>query len=323
MYKITGGWKLGLALAFTAAACWGVLPIALKLALQRMDSVTITWYRFAVSALVLGTILAVTGGLPTLHALGRRIWLLLAIALAGLTANYVLYPVALSHTTPSVAQIVIQLAPMFFLLGGLIVFRERFSVGQWAGLALLILGLALFFNRRLPELLNLSTDTGLGVALLVLAAIVWAAYGLAQKQLTKHFRPQQILWLVYLGAVLVLFPATSPGKVRDLDALQLWMLIFCCANTLIAYGAFAEALKHWEVSRIGAVLALALLFTLTSVWLVERFVPGLLAPEGLNALNTFGALLVVGGSAVCALSGAHPQSLTKTSDVTPPQAGVQ
>lgn len=297
--------KLGLALTLTTAACWGVLPIALKLALQGMDPVTITWYRFTVAALVLGTILAVTGGLPTLHSLSRRIWLLLALATAGLTGNYVLYLVALSHTTPSVAQIVIQLAPVFLLLGGLIVFRERFSARQWAGFALLMLGLALFFNRRLPEVLNLSTDTGLGVALLFLAAIVWAAYGLAQKQLTKHLRPQQILWLVYLGAVLVLFPAASLGKVRDLDALQLWMLVFCCVNTLIAYGAFAEALKHWEVSRIGAVLALAPLFTLTCVWCVERFVPGLLDPEGLNALNTFGALLVVGGSGVCALSAAN------------------
>ena len=107
------------------------------------------------------------------------------------------------------------------------------------------------------------------------------------------------------GAILVLFPAASLGKVSDLDALQLWMLVFCCVNTLIAYGAFAEALKHWEVSRIGAVLALAPLFTLTCVWCVERFVPGLLDPEGLNALNMFGALLVVGGSGVCALSAAN------------------
>ena len=268
MQKITGGWKLRLALALTTAVCWGMLPIALKLTLHGMDPVTITWYRFTTAALVLGTILAATGGLPTLHSLDRPIWLLLAIALAGLTSNYVLYLVALSHTTPSVAQIVIQLAPMFFLLGGMIVFRERFSARQWAGFALLVLGMALFFNRRLPELLNLSTGTGVGGALLVLAAIAWAAYGLAQKQLMKHFRPQQILWLVYLGAVLALAP----------------------------------------------------LVTLASVRLVEWFVPGLLASEELNALNTFGALLVVGGSTVCALSAANPQSLAETSNITRSQA---
>ncbi len=323
MHTVTGRWKLGLALALITAACWGTLPIALTLTLPGMDPFTITWYRFTAAALVLGAILAATEGLPTWHALGGRVRLLLALALAGLTGNYVLYLVALSHTTPSVAQIVIQLGPMFFLLGGLIVFKERFSARQWAGLALLILGLALFFNRRLPELMNLSSGTGLGVVLLVLAAIAWAAYGLAQKQLTTRFRPQQILWLLYLGAVVVLFPTASLVEVRHLDALQFWMLIFSCANTLIAYGAFAEALAHWEVSRIGAVVSLAPLFTLVSVWLVERLVPGLLGPEGLNALSTVGALLVVGGSAVCALGAANAPHLVSTSEVTSPQARVQ
>ena len=294
--------KLGLALTLTTAVCWGILPIALKLALQGMDPATITWYRFTVAALLLGIILAVTGSLPNLKSLSRSIWLLLLLAIIGLAGNYVLYLTALSYTTPSVAQIVIQLAPVLLLLGGLIVFREKFSTRQWAGFTLLMVGLALFFNRRLPEALSLSTDTGFGVALLVLAAIVWAVYGLTQKQLTKHLRPQQILWLVYLGAVLVLLPVASVGQVRDLDALQFWMLIFCCLNTLIAYGTFAEALKHWEMSRVGAVLASAPLFTLACVWFIERFIPGLLEPEGLNALNMFGALLVVAGSAVCALS---------------------
>ena len=299
----------GLALTLTTVACWGVLPITLKVALQGMDPVTITWYRFAVAFVILSTILAVTGGLPTLRSFSRRIWLLLTFAFVGLTGNYVLYLIGLSYTSPSVAQTVIQLAPMFFLLGGLIVFKEKFSVLQWIGFAVLLLGLALFFNRHLPDLVTLKTNTGLGVALLVSAAILWAGYGLAQKQLTAHLGPQQILWLVYLGAVVALLPASSPETVRALNALEFWMLIFCCVNTLIAYTTFAEALKHWEASRIGAVLAVVPLLTLTSMWLVERFVPGLLVPEGLTALNIVGALLVVSGSAMCAL---NPSSMKRS-----------
>jgi drug/metabolite transporter (DMT)-like permease len=108
--------------------------------------------------------------------------------------------------------------------------------------------------------------------------------------------------LLYLGAIAVLLPPASPGAVRHLDRLQFWMLAFCCLNTLIAYGAFAEALEHWEVSRVSAVVALAPLVTIASSWLIEHFVPGLLAPDRLNALSLVGALLVVGGSAACALA---------------------
>src|SRR5262249_8559599 len=131
MHKVTGRWKLGLVLALTTAVLWGILPIALKLALEGMDPYTITWYRMGASAVVLAAILDATGGLPVVRGLSRRIWIALAIALAGLIGNYVFYLLSLEHISPAAAQVVIQLGPMFFLLGGLIVFREKFSPLQW------------------------------------------------------------------------------------------------------------------------------------------------------------------------------------------------
>lgn len=301
MHRTSGRWKIGLALALITAAFWGVLPIGLKLLLNGMDAWTITWYRFAVSALILGLALAATRRLPAVSSLTRRDWLLLGVALLGLVANYLLYLVALRHVTPTVNQTVIQLSPMFLLLGGLIVFREHFSHWQRLGFVALVLGLVLFFNRRLPELVDWSAGLGLGVMLLVAAAVVWAIYGLVQKQLLKRMSSQQILLVLYIGAVLLLLPLSSLDDIRNLDRLEAWMLAFCCANTLIGYGAFAEALEHWEISRVGAVLALAPLFTLGGMWLVERLWPGVLEPEGLNAHSIIGALLVVSGSALCAL----------------------
>ena len=302
VHKTTGRWKVGLTLAFTAAGLWGVLPIALELTLGGLDPYTLTWYRFAVSSLLLGLILAARGGLPAVKSLSGRGWVLLGIALGGLVSNYVLYLVALSHIGPIVAQTVIQLAPMFLLLGGVVVFKERFSGVQQFGFVALSLGLLLFFNRRLAEFHNLSAGLGLGVALMVMAALTWAVYGLAQKRLLEWFRPQQVLWLLYVGAIVVLLPPASLGAVRHLNMLQFWMLAFCCLNTLIAYGAFAEALECWEVSRVSAVTMVSPLITIASSWLVEHFVPGLLTPDRLNALSLLGALLVVGGSAACTLA---------------------
>jgi drug/metabolite transporter (DMT)-like permease len=74
------------------------------------------------------------------------------------------------------------------------------------------------------------------------------------------------------------------------------MLLFCGLNTLIAYGAFAEALEHWEASRVSAVLALAPLVTLVSVWAVSWITPTLIAPEHLTVIAVVGAILVVMGS---------------------------
>jgi len=225
---------------------------------------------------------------------------LLAIAFVGLTGNYVLYIVALVHTSPTITQTVAQLGPMLLLFGGLFIFKEKFSGIQWLGFAVLMTGLALFFHDSLLELSHLTGDLGLGVLFLTLAAFIWAAYGLAQKRLLKALGSQQILLILYIGAALALIPTAAPGSIRQANALQLSMLAFCCLNTLVAYGAFAEGLKHWEVSRFGAVLATAPLFTVAGMWIIGRFAPNLVAAERLNALSMLGTLLVVGGSVTCA-----------------------
>jgi drug/metabolite transporter (DMT)-like permease len=295
-------WRLGLTLSLTTAALWGILPIALKFLLQGMDAVTIVWWRFAAAAAGLGAFLAWRGSLPQLAGAGRAALGLLALATLTLIGNYVLYLVALDHVTPSVTQVVIQLAPLMLLVGGVVVFHEHFGRTQWIGFVILGAGLVLFFNERLPLLLQPSEGLGLGVALTVAAGVSWAAYGLAQKKLLAHFSAQQVLWMIYVGAVALLLPASVPGEIRGLDGLQLAMLGFCCANTLVAYGSFGEALYHWDLSRVSAVLATAPLFTIGGMWAVERFGLGLVAAEGLNTLSVAGALMVVGGSMTCALA---------------------
>jgi drug/metabolite transporter (DMT)-like permease len=305
VHKISGRWKLGLSLALLTAAFWGLLPIALAITLRTLDAYTLTWFRFLTAALALGGILAAMGRLPVLRSVGRHGWIVLFIALAGLVGNFVLYVVALSHASPTINQVVTQLSPILLMLGGIAVFHERFSVRQWVGFALLLVGLPLFFNRRLPELLTLRSGLGLGVALLVLGSIVWSVYGLAQKYMLRRLQAQQILLLLYIGAAIVLLPLSHPAGIRQLDTVQCWMLAFSCANTVVAYGAFAEALRHWEASRVGATLTLTPLFTMAAMWILDRTVPGLVKPEQLNVLSVAGALVVVGGSMLCALGNAR------------------
>ena len=72
MHTTSGRWQLGLALALTTAVCWGLLPIALKITLDGMDAWTLTWYRFATAAAVLGAFLAWRRRLPLRKPLDRR-----------------------------------------------------------------------------------------------------------------------------------------------------------------------------------------------------------------------------------------------------------
>jgi drug/metabolite transporter (DMT)-like permease len=302
LHRAEGSPRLGFILAFSTVVLWGFLAVALKLLLVGgMDAVTITWYRLTVSAILLGVFQAWRGQLPRLRDLSGRGWALLSVALGGLVGNYVLFVVALDYVPPATAQLVVQLAPLLFLLGGLVIFGETFSGRQWLGLVVLIGGLLLFFNQRLADLVRISGQEAIGVGFVVIAAVVWAAYALAQKQLLTTFSSENILLLIYVGATVVLLPVSSPGQITELSTLGLGLLAFGIFNTLAAYGCFAEALEHWEASRVSAVISLTPLVTLAVVYAVLAIWPDAEVGERLDVLGLIGAVLVVVGSMMAAL----------------------
>ncbi len=295
MHPVTGNWRLGLVLSLITALMWGMLPIALKLLLPVMDAVTITWYRFVAAGLLLGAYLLMSRKLPARSGLSGTGWKLLLVCVAGLCGNYLLYLLGLRLTSPAAAQIVIQLAPAFLLLGGVWIYGETFRIRQWAGFAILLSGLLLFFHDRIDALSSGSGDESLGVALIVLSAIFWAGYALAQKQLLARYSSNAIMWMIYLCAALLLIPVSVPRQVLALDSFGWFLLIFSSLNTLVAYGCFAEALNHWQASRISAVLAITPLVTLAATVILGRLYDGIVYSRA-DSLSLLGACIVVAGS---------------------------
>lgn len=303
MHKTTGRWKFGLALSLLTALMWGLLAIALKLLLAYMDPYSITWYRMLAAAVILGVFMKMRGTFPDWRKLKGKTAVLLLIASLGLTGNFVIYLMSLDYITPGVAQVVIQLAPVFLLIGGVFLFGESFSRMQFIGLLVLIAGMLLFMNQRLGDLFSQMDEYSIGVLLMVLAAIVWTTYALIQKLLLKELRSESILFWVYLGAAIMLTPASDFSSVNALDTLGWALLIFASINSIVAYGSFAEALDHWEASRVSAVMALVPLLTLFFVAVFHYWFPEIVASENLNAFAYFGALVVVIGSSMTALAG--------------------
>ncbi len=141
----------------------------------------------------------------------------------------------------------------------------------------------------------------MGSVFIVLAAATWAVYALAQKQLLQSLSSASIMLIIYGGCALLFTFVATPQAILKINFFHGGMLIFCALNTLFAYGAFAEALEHWEASRVSAVLASTPIVTLFSVWLASVITPQLITPERLTFIGIFGAILVVSGSVSIAL----------------------
>jgi len=282
-------------------ALWAVLPIALQRVLESLDAFTITWARFVVSASVLGGVLAVRGNLPPLRRIGASRGALLAVATLFLAANYAAFLIGLDWTSAADAQVLIQLGPILLSLGGIVVFRERFARLQWAGLAVLVAGIAVFVAARQGDVLVAGRGLERGMAMIALAAGTWAVYGLAQKQLLHTWSSPHVLLCVYAGCAIAFTPLATPASLAHLDAARAALLAFCALNTVVGYGAFAESLAHWEASRVGAVLALTPIGTLAFAAGVDAVAPQWAVGQSLSPGSWLGALLVVAGSLAASL----------------------
>lgn len=293
------GWY-GFTLSLVTALLWGMLPVAMVLLLGKLDVVTITWTRFTFSTVCVALWLYSRRQWPQAHQLTGTCWLLV-IAVAGLLGNFLLYLAGLRLLNPEATQTIIQLAPIMLLFGSIYFNGERLSPLEWGGAALLLVGLALFFNQRLHNLFSSLGSETIGVLCMLVAALSWSIYGLVQKRLMRTLSSLQVTLLIYTAGAVLLIPFIAPLVVLQLDALQAASLLFCCINMLVGYGAFTEAMRVWQAAKVSAVIALAPVFTIVSMKLAVWLLPSHFASSELNALAYVGALVVVAGSMLAAL----------------------
>ena len=291
----------GFFLSLTTAVLWGILPVFLMLSLEVMDAVTITLYRFLVAGIFVFLLLLKRKSLPRLSALGKNKGLWLLLASLCLVANYVANVKGLEYLNPETAQIVMQTAPFMLMLGGVVFYKERLNRLEICGVAMLFSGLFLFFNDRLADLfLSLSQFTT-GVLIILFAATTWAAYALMQKPLLKVLTAKQLTLLIYIIGFCVLLPFSDVYQLMNMQLVHVLALLFCCANTIVAYGAFTEALNIWQAAKVSAVLAMAPIFTFLSMSVAVSWLPQHFTASYLDHWAYIGAAVVIIGSALTAL----------------------
>lgn len=292
-------WKKGLALSLITVFFWSTLPISLKISLDNVDPWSLTWLRFLTAALFTLLLLLSTKKLSQFKKLQPKHWLMLTIAAVMLVANYLFFLFGMQQTSPANAQVLIQMAPLLMTLGGVLIFKESFHKVQITGAILIIFGLLLFFNDQIDKMIQEVYIKGF--ILMFIAAFTWAIYALIQKHLSKLLSSQAILLFIYIFASFTLLWNTQFNTFSGLTTTQWVAVTYACINTIFAYGAFAEALNHWQASRVGMVLATTPVATLIFINTFAAFFPHLVQPENIQWIGTIGVMLIVSGSIMASL----------------------
>lgn len=291
---------LGFSFALLAVIMWGTLPIALQPILKEMNAQTIVWYRFVVAMFGVFFLLLFAKKLPKLTAFTRKYRWLVLLGVVGLSCNFFLFNVALRYIPATASQVLSPLSSFAMLLCGVLIFKEHIGLHQKIGFGIVVIGLLLFFSNRFADFAQMNSFA-FGILCGTVASLIWLCYGIAQKMMLEKFSSLQILLVIYMGCSIVFTPFANFEQTADLSPLALGSLVYCCLNTIIAYGSYAEALNRWEVSKVSVMMAQIPILTMIFSEIAFALFPHYFADPALPALSIFGAILVVSGALLSAV----------------------
>jgi drug/metabolite transporter (DMT)-like permease len=283
----------GVLFASIAAILWGFLAIALKVSLKGFSPIEVSWVRFLVAFAFLAGYYALFD--PGSFSILKRppITLLLAGILLGL--NYLGFITGVHYTTPGIAQIFIQLGPIFLTIAAFVFFKETVSVKQVIGLIIAFSGLSLFYYEQLSALAGDVKIFNHGIIWVIFGASCWAFFAILQKRLVITYPPMQLNLIIFGLPALFFIPFVHFGKFENISAGYVILLLFLGLNTLGAYGSLAFALKYLEANKISVILIQNPVITFIALFVLDQMEVSWIKGEHLTLITIIGALMVIIG----------------------------
>ena len=278
-------------MVLVTVSLWGVLPIFLKVGLNYYSVGTIVWFRFFFSFSVLFLFFFIS---RSDYRILRQPPIIGILGGAALVANYFGMTQGVHLSGASNAAIIIQTAPLLLVVAGVIFFKETIGLRQLMGIAISITGFYLFYLDRSENAVN-NIDYSIANEWVLFAATLWALYMICQKQLSIKYSAQSINLLVYAVGTIVLIPLVEWNEFFESSAIGWIILVILGLNTLLAYGALAEAVECIPLSLISILITLNPLITLGGMLVLTTFGISLLPEENIRWHGYLGGLIAVSG----------------------------
>jgi len=276
-----------------AVFLWSFVPLLVKEALLVFSPGWIAALR-----LLMGGLILLPASLLARRPAGggeRGVLLLGGLGIAG---NYLLYTLAMRHTTASAGTVVVQVEVVFLVVLGVLVLRESLPTLKAAGALLALAGVALvaWNGETLRSLV--ASRYFLGNVTMLGAGLSWAWYGLAQKLVAPR-RPGAagVAPMLLVGGVACAASAAwQPllvGRPTPLDWLELGLLGFVCTG--LSYLLLARGFSRLEASSAGMLTTTLPVMTMVQA----HYWRG----EPITLFLALGAAAVIAGVVLIILSG--------------------
>jgi drug/metabolite transporter (DMT)-like permease len=275
-----------------AVIFWGTSFVATKTVLYEIKPVTVIILRLILASILLSAIAFYTRRTFSIN-LRNHGWIFILALIA--VFHLWIQVTGLQYTTAANTGWIIGTAPVFMAVLGLIIYKERIGLLQFAGIIIAIFGLLLLIGKG--NVLNIGLIENKGDLLVLGSAFTWGVYSMVNKKISLSYSPlMTILYLFLMMAIIIIPFNLNSETIRSVIKLSLigWVSIFFlglfCSG--VAYVIWAQALRDMESAKVGAFLYFEPLVTVIAAWFflnevitIMMIVSGLLITVGVVFVN--------------------------------------
>ncbi len=243
-------------------AMWGGSFIASKVGLEGLYPVELATLRFAIATPLLLVITLLLEGRKALRIDRKDLWVLVVMALTGVTLQYIVQFIAMTYTTVTNTALLINMGTFFVIIPSALILKEKLTLDNYFGVGLAFLGAALVVTGGdLAFAPNLIGD-----GLVLICAAMWAVYILVGNRLAGKYSVLAQLNYIFLIGFIGLIPAyliTPHHSFGEISALMweciLYLALIC---SIVAYFIFNDSIIKLGPSKAAIYQYLEPLFAI-------------------------------------------------------------
>ncbi|MFZ0426830.1 MAG: DMT family transporter [Acidobacteriota bacterium] len=253
------------------ALFWGGTFIAGRVVSSEIGPYSAAFLRFLLaSGLLFALVMRYEKRWPRLEL--RQLGPVVVLGLTGVFAYNVLFFKGLKLISAGRAALIVANNPVVIVLLSAVVFKERLTRSQFAGIILSVAGAVIVISRGD---LRAVLDEGVGWGELFIAGCVasWAAYSLVGKVVLRRLSPvSSVCYAAVIGTVALLGPAFHFGLVQDLLSLPAdgWISIGYLGifGTVLGFVWYYEGVRELGPSRASIFINLVPVFAILLAFLI-------------------------------------------------------
>ena len=260
----------GIIFVLISALLWGFSPIFIKLVVDTISPVFITFVRYGIASIIMLPFIFINKK-EVLKLNKKDVGLVLLLGIIGTSIAATAFQASIEYIGAAVSMFILRMEPIFVAVLVLVFLKETITKRIAASIALAFLGSLLVSFQSVP-VLSFTNMLLIGFLLAISAAILWAFATILGKQLVNKLSPINLVALRSVIAFLFISVFVY-GSINESIAIMtysdwIFLLLLGIFSTSVAYICFYKGLKVLSASKTVIITLLSPIVTLIFSYII-------------------------------------------------------